>query len=79
MKPEIEAKDIADSLINSVNCLVGPTDYTEEVLNNLLYSHRTLNQAFVGRYVLPFIRKMSENYRSGDYDGETNLLARFAM
>ena len=30
MKPEIEAKDIADSLINSVNCLGGPTVYTEE-------------------------------------------------
>ena len=76
MKPEIEAKDIADSLINSVNCFGGPTDYTEEVLHHLVYAHRTLNQAFVGRYVLPFIQKMAENYRSGNYDGRNEFASK---
>ena len=76
MKPTIEAKDIASELINSVNCLGGPTEYTEEVLHNLVYSHRTLNQAFVGRYVLPFIQKMAENYRSGNYDGRNEFASK---
>ena len=76
MKPAIEAKDIADALINSVNCLGGPTEYTEEVLHGLVYAHRTLNQAFVGRYVIPFIRMMAENYRSGNYDGRNEFACK---
>ena len=76
MKPAIAAKDVSEALINSVNCLGERTEYTEEVLSNLLYAHRTLNQAFVGRYVLPFVQKMAEGYRSGDYDGRNEFACK---
>ena len=76
MEPTIEPKDVADALIHSVNTFSNKSEYADEVLHNLLYTHRTLNQAFTGRYVFRFIKMMSDNYKSGNYDGRNEFACK---
>lgn len=61
------AKTAVDALkrtVNSFDC----GDNAEFIVAQMLYMHRTLNQAFTDGIVVPFIRKMAKMYDSGSYD-----------
>lgn len=64
---EMTNADVANYMIRSVNNFGGNPNMAE-ILEVIMTSHRTLQQAFCGRFVLPYIRKMAIRYKEGVYD-----------
>ena len=61
------AKTAATALertVNSFDCSAS----AEYIVDKMCHMHRTLNQAFTGVIILPFIRKMAKMYDSGSFD-----------
>ena len=50
-----KAKQVAKDIESIVNQM-GNTDDTNYIVNHLVYMHRTLNQSFVSKIILPFLR-----------------------
>lgn len=65
--PSEEAKNAAENLSCALNCMGGSAN-SAHIVRSMLNLHRTLNQAFTGNIVLPFVREMARNFREGNYD-----------
>ena len=69
------AKNAAKALEEAVN-IGGAEENMAYVCAAMLNLHRTLNQSFAGKMVIPFIRKMAENWENGDYDDRNREACR---
>lgn len=45
----------------------------ETIVSKMLAEHRTINQAFTGSVVLPFVKGMAFMYQKGYYDGRNEM------
>ena len=61
------AEKLASDIERIVNCM-GNDDECSVVVEKLLGMHRTLNQSFVSKFILPFLRGMNNMYEKGWYD-----------
>lgn len=61
-----KAEQAARELLGVVN------DYDSEgiriILNRMLNEHRTIEQMFTNRFIIPFVRKMAERWDKENYD-----------
>lgn len=62
-----KAKQVAKDIESIVNQM-GNTDDTNYIANHLAHMHRTLNQSFVSKIILPFLREMHFKYESNNFD-----------
>jgi len=76
-----KARTAVDNLESCVNAMGGREEAANYVVERMLLMHRTLNQALTGNIVIPFVKKMAENYATGNYDGrnEAAVKACYAM
>ena len=65
-KTKIE--NLARGLEDIIN-VMGNSEATEGLVNNLLFMHRTLVQSFTSKVIIRYVQRMAENYRNGWYDG----------
>lgn len=62
-----KAKQVAKDIESIVNQM-GNTDDTKYIVNHLVYMHKTLNQSFVSKIILPFLREMNIEFESKNFD-----------
>lgn len=65
----------AENLEHAVNCM-GDGEDMEYIVNSMLNLHRTLNQAFTGRMIIPFVRGMAARYAEGQYDARNEAACK---
>lgn len=68
VKVSDKAKQVAEDLESIINQMCNAED-TNHIVNHLIYMHRTLNQSFVSKIILPFLREMHLKYESNSFDG----------
>lgn len=62
-----KAKKVAEDLESIINQICNTED-TNYIVNHLTFMHRTLNQAFVSKIILPFLREMHLKYKLNVFD-----------
>ncbi len=74
------AETAAKAMERAVNQFGGQED-AEYIVQHLCSMHRTLNQSFVSRIILPFVRQMAMHYDTGccDARNESACKACFLM
>jgi hypothetical protein len=75
METNTNAENAVKYLEKSVNCMGLQTE-AKYIVESMLNLHRTLNQAFTGNIVLPFIFEMAQNYSKGDCDGRNEFACK---
>lgn len=77
---ENKAESAASAVESIINQYGGHTD-AETMVSHFCGMHRTLQQAFTSRIIIPFIRRLAMNYTDGWYDprNETACKACRAM
>ena len=70
---EKSAEDIAGRLMDIVNTMWTGEDTMEMIVNRILDSHRTLQQAFFGSFVLKFIEEVA-NKDTVWFDGRNDYM-----
>lgn len=63
-----KAKQVAKDLESIINQMCNTED-TNHIVNHLICMHKTLNQSFVSKIILPFLREMHFKYESNNFDG----------
>lgn len=61
-------ENIAREVEDVIN-VMGNSEATDGLVNNLLFMHRTLIQSFTSKVIIRFVQRMAESYRNGWYDG----------
>ena len=61
------AETAAAELERTINSL-GGEENAMVIVRKMLFMHRTLNQSFTSRIIIPFIREMAKFYTDGRYD-----------
>lgn len=62
-----KAKQVAEDLESIINQMCNTED-TNHIVNHLIFMHRTLNQAFVSKIILPFLHEMHRKYEFKVFD-----------
>lgn len=70
-----KAKQVANELESIINQFCNTED-TNYIVNHLTYMHRTLNQSFVSKIILPFLREMHFKYESNSFDGRNEAACK---
>ena len=63
----MEIKELSAELNGVANRLDGGDDL-KELVQDVVYTHPTINQSFTGRFILQFVKTMAERYESNCYD-----------
>ena len=61
-------ENIAREVEDVIN-VMGNSEATDGLVNNLLFMHRTLIQSFTSKVIIRFVQRMAESYMNGWYDG----------
>lgn len=70
-----KAKDVATELERMTNVMGGGDEITY-VSEKMTEIHRTLVQAFFGRFVIPFVSRLAEQYECGYYDARNECAGK---
>ena len=62
------AENAAQALSQAMNSFSARSN-GETIVSKMLAEHPTINQAFTGSVVLPFVKGMAHKYQKGYYDG----------
>lgn len=66
MEKVMNGKEVAKEISYAINR--GDREFINELMEELINDHRTLQQRFCGRFVMNYIRNMHNRYKDGWYD-----------
>ena len=69
------AETAATAMERTMNTYGGMED-ADFIVRHFCSMHRTTNQSFVSRIILPFVRQMAVHYDTGVYDGRNEAACR---
>jgi hypothetical protein len=64
-KTKIE--NLAHEIEDIIN-VMGNSETTDGLVDNLLFMHRTLVQSFTSKVIIRYVQRMAQNYKNGWYD-----------
>lgn len=70
-----KAKQVAKDLESVINQMCNTED-TDHIVNHLVCMHRTLNQSFVSKIILPFLREMYFKYETNKFDARNECACK---
>lgn len=77
-KPSLNQREKAEAAARSLMSVVNDYDSTglRIVLDKMLNEHRTIEQMFTNRFIIPFVRKMAERYDNKLYDPRNEMACK---
>lgn len=72
-----ETEELAKKLERAINCF-GNEEDMKFLVEEMCYMHRTLQQSFFGKFILPLVKKMAENYNYRNYDARNEAACKLA-